>query len=249
MHIRIIKLIFIVFTGSLWPFTANGLPICPDSIEYRWTYDLIDGARGEVFKQHFDSIVNTMYEYSLTQNNRNRQVSDSLSADIPTTALKSLSKNEATESSYPVHEAYIARIMPVLEILYDYRYLSQSDTLTPYLTGERPGLESPKIIPLLRMYLSDAPDIDADWLYEQWRKIVKRDVMQHRKILYQKEAETLQTISNLKGYTDSNGNPLNVFDATSEEVKKHFPWSAWWECLDGINNLKPVLEIKGALRK
>ncbi len=211
--------------------TARSLD--PGSFEYAVTFDLIEG-KGKELKKEFDSLVNVMYEYNLTQNNRNRQLSDSY--------------NETIESSSPVHKAYIARIMPVLEILYDYRYTPEWGTLRPYLTEERPGIDSDRTLPLLKMYLSDAPDIDADWLYDQWCKIIRRNVMQHRLVVYYIEARTIQKISEAKGYTDSTGNPLQIFEADPNEIKRKFPRSAWAKCLEQMYDLDPIVNIIGALK-
>lgn len=226
-----------------------------DSILY--SVDLIDDSKDDLFKRHFDTWVKLIHDYNVNQNREYENYFELL--DDPTkrdSTLNVIAQSNSLKYGFqparnklPINNIYLRRIMSVLEILYDYdfkgkSFLFSSDNYGPH----RPGIYNIEVLPLLRMYLSDAPNIDADWLYDKWVTVVTPQVAEAYTSLYDNERHELDSISRARGYKDKSGHPLTIFLSENDDVVKYFPDSKYVKYLIQSEDYSSVDKIRGSLK-
>jgi len=230
-----ISFIFAILILSVSQSFARG--ICPDSIQYKMMFDLIDGD-GIEFKHQFDSLVKVMYEFNISRTYHNiRPDAGQLQMDIK------------DFRNYPLHREYTKRIFKVLTALYDYDFNEELKSESPFLQQLYPQINVRNTTALLEMYLSDAPRIDADWLYDKWVKALTWDVMWYRESLYQQEREAIESISKLKGYPSLISYFGEVVNDRNKSLKKYFPDSKYLDCMEKMYFDSEVDSIYGILKK
>lgn len=243
-----------VFFCTLFSFAVNFIvyskALDPNSRLYSLTFDLIDDTKGEAFKMQFDSLANVLYEYTVKKHKLYHEVIIPITLNSRTDTLyktvfgRDISNPIILEEKVPLQ--YERRILEVLKVLYDFdmgidpRFYDHGRLLDRW-----PSI----LLPLLAEYLNDAPDIDADWLYEMWVRIHAPSVMQERLPLYENEMEVLRNIAREKGYTNSiDGHALIVSIVEIADLKKYFPNSMWVKCVVEAYE-KDTNDIRGILKQ
>ncbi len=251
---RKILIVIIALTAIFIPNSVRTATLDPHSSEYRFTYDLIDESKGKEFKHQFDSLVKVMYDYNLEFNRLYEEALDSLGhfADLDSIYKYMYGPDYKMGSPYSgeMPREYEQRILTLLEELYDYTIKGM-----PYHPGGSLPPNSYFVAPLYEMYLYDAPDIDADWLYDKWLKVLRPSVENDWSFVYSVELDIMQSIADKKGYSGRDGTPLIIlFEADSDldsdynVVQELFPDSKWIECIKKVFCYDKSDDFRGILK-
>lgn len=166
---------------------------------YTMSYQLIygDNSAPDRFKFQLDSLVNMLIEYEQSRSND----SNSLNNDriVLPTELSQFGEQRI-------------RIEYFLEMIY--RWKDETGLETPVYYGRLQ-----RLMPMLLKYKEDSPNLDPDWVYNEYRTAIGHRVLSYREALFIKEIDSLDRIC------VSQNLPLRFlpYGMESEEVLPYFP--------------------------